>query len=113
MAKLKYLVETSAVRGLTGPATRPQQAHFEEETAGGELQTSIYLRKEFIHRWVCDLIRFACAVAQCGSVPDAIILLEQDFSPRNIKGILAVIAKYLQDTGSMTNGNTSPVCNAA
>ena len=42
-------------------------------------------------------------ISMCSDVSDALIVLEQDFKPRNVKGALAVVAKFLRDRGSMNN----------
>ncbi len=103
MSKLKYLVETSAVRPALGSSTTAHNRHFAEKTAGGSLWSSTYIRKEFIHRWVCDMIRIAVTIEQCDNVSDALIILEQDFSPRNVKGTLAAVAQMLRETGALDN----------
>src|SRR5258707_8839020 len=50
----------------------------------------------------CDLVRIALTIEQCNDGADALILLEQDFRPRNVKGMLAGIAR-LQETGAIRN----------
>jgi hypothetical protein len=99
----KYLVETSAVRPALGDSTPEHCQHFHEQVQGGNLYTSIYIRMEFIRRWVCDTIRMAILIAQCSDVADALCHIEQDFSPRSVKGALAVIQRCLREAGTMDN----------
>jgi hypothetical protein len=101
--KPKYLIETSAVRAATDSSTPAHNAHFREQVRGGTLWSSVYIRMEFIRRWVCDTIRVAITIDQCSSVSRALIILEQDFSGRSIKGYLACMASYLNQVGSMEN----------
>jgi hypothetical protein len=101
--KTKYLIETSIVRAALGDSTDAHVSHFQQQVAGGDLYSSIYLRMEFIRRWFCDSVRMALTIDSCGSVSEALIRLEQEFSPRNIKGYLAVISKTLAQNGSISN----------
>src|SRR5438105_4097457 len=87
----RFLVETSAVRPALGDSTPRHCAHFRGEVTGGDLITSVYVRMEFLRRWVCDAIRLALLIDRCGSVAEALCLVEQDFRPRSVKGLLAVI----------------------
>jgi hypothetical protein len=103
MPKRKYLVETSAVRPALGSSTTAHNQHFAEQMKDGRLKTSTYIRMEFIRRWVCDTIRMALTIEQCGDVADALILLEQDFRPRHVKGVLAGMAQWLRETGAIRN----------
>jgi hypothetical protein len=103
MPKNKYLVETSAVRPALGNSTAAHNQHFAEQVKDGRLWSSTYIRMEFIRRWVCDLIRFALTIDQCDSAADALVVLEQDFSPRNVKGSLASVSQILRETGSIDN----------
>jgi hypothetical protein len=97
----KYLVETSAVRPILGDSTIAQVAHANEETADGTLWSSVYLRMEYIRRWVCDAIRMATILSMCTDVGDALVIIEQDFSPRKVKGAIAVLAKLLREREMM------------
>ena len=99
----KFLVETSAVRPALGDSTPEHCRHFREQVEGGTLFTSVYIRMEFIRRWVCDAIRMALVISQCSDVAEALCILEQDFSPRSVKGALAVIQRCLRESGSMDN----------
>jgi hypothetical protein len=86
-----------------GESTKRHCQHFVYETADGELYTSIYVRKEFIRRWVRSLIRIAFAVDFFGTVDDALADLEQDFSIREIKASLHAIANMLRENGDLRN----------
>jgi hypothetical protein len=107
MAKPKHLVESSAVRPALGSSTARHNQHFAEQVKGGSLWTSTYIRMEFIRRWFCDLVRIALTIAQCDNVADALVILEQDFSPRNVKGTLAGVAQLLRENGAIGNTRTS------
>ena len=84
MKSTKILVETSALRPALGQSTKRHEEHFRNATAGGHLGTSVYIRMEFIRRWICDLIRLALEVDQFESVDEALVYLEQDFRPRAV-----------------------------
>jgi hypothetical protein len=101
--KLKLLIETSAVRAVLGDSTKDHVEHVKEQISGGKLWTSTYLRMEFIRRWFCDAVRIAFTIDQFRDVSDALVYLEQDFSPRNMKGNLAAMAKFLSNVGVMNN----------
>jgi hypothetical protein len=103
MRREKYLIETSSIRPALGSSTPAHCRHFDEQTQDGRLWTSTYIRMEFIRRWFCDMIRLALTIEQCSSVSGALFLLEQDFSPRRVKGILAGVAQHLQETGAIWN----------
>jgi hypothetical protein len=107
MAKTKYLVETSAVRPALSSSTAAHNQHFAEQVKDGSLWTSTYIRMEFIRRWFCDLVRIALTIEQCDNVSDALIILEQDFSLRHVKGTLAGVAQFLRETDAIGNTRTS------
>lgn len=85
--------------GMSGSA---QEREF-QTLAPDNLWTSTYIRKEFIQRWVADLIGLACAVSQSTDVADAMFQLEQKFGIRDVKGSLAAAAIVLRSTGSLNN----------
>jgi hypothetical protein len=99
----KFLVETSAVRPALGDSTARHCEHFQDQVSGGTLSTSVYIRMEFLRRWFCDAVRLALVIDQCGDVAEALVRIEQDFRPRSIKGLLAVVAKHLRDRGTLAN----------
>ncbi len=101
--KTKYLVETSAVRAAIGSSTRAHQEAFAKLSGDGTLFSSVYIRMEFMRRWVCDTIRAALVVDQCGSVKEALVHLEQDFRPRTVKTYLAALSEHLNQHGSVEN----------
>ena len=55
----KYLVETSALEPALLEATPAHKTHFEDAVRGGELWSSVYIRKEFMRRWFCDCVEMA------------------------------------------------------
>src|SRR4051794_2850194 len=98
MAKTKkYLIDTSSVRAATRDSTTAQSRHFDELTEGGALWTSTYIRMEFIRVWICQCALAAFTIAQCSTVSDALVILEQDFSPRKVKALVAMIATFLRE----------------
>jgi hypothetical protein len=68
MAKKKHLIETSAVPVALGESTPAHCAAFQEAVADGTQDTSVYIRKEFLHRWICYYIKMVFAVDQCGNL---------------------------------------------
>lgn len=100
---MKLLIETSAVRAAVGASMTEQESRLRELVGEGELWASCYIRKEFIARWIADAVRMATTIAQCNSVADALIYMEQDFSPRNVKGMVAMIADLLRARGVLQN----------
>ena len=82
----KLLIESSSVRAVLGDSTKDHVKHVMEQIAGGRLYSSTYLRMEFIRRWFCDAARMAFTIDQFRDVSDALIYLEQGFSPREMKG---------------------------
>lgn len=105
MKKKKFLVETSAVRAIVGPATDAQANTFRECTKDGALFTSAYIRMEFIRRWICSMIEMATVVHRYDNVQQALTYLEQSFSPRAVKSHSACIQEFLLHSGNL---NASP-----
>src|SRR5712692_6592412 len=70
--KRKYLIETSAIPVALAESTPKHCQHFEEEIKDGELYSSIYIRMEFIRRWICEHIRIALTIAHFENVHDAL-----------------------------------------
>jgi hypothetical protein len=99
----KLLIETSAVRPAIGFSSRNHITHFCAATSGGELFTSLYIRKEFIDRWIGDFANAAVTIEICDDVADALFKLEQQFSSRGVQGTLSVIAKIILDKEGMHN----------
>lgn len=98
-----YLVETSAVQPAIGGSTPKHNEHFRRSTADGTLATSIYIRKEYIDRWFLDLVRVATTIAMCDTVAHALVVLEQSFKPRDVKGVLHALSSMLTAQGSVGN----------
>lgn len=101
--KTKYLVETSAVPAALGESTRGHCEHFAESVAGGLLYTSLYIRKEFVSRWVKSYIEMAFAVDHFVDLPDALFHLNQTFSVREVKTYNHAIAVLLREKGRIKN----------
>src|SRR3954451_22552720 len=102
MSKKKYLIETSAVRAALGDSSVAQNRHLAAEVEGGSLWSSVYLRMEYIRRWFCDMSRMDFTIVICSDISDALIVLEQDFKTRNVKGILPALAKFLSERRAMS-----------
>ena len=96
--KRKYLIDTSAVPVALGESTPSHCNHFADAVADGTCWTSVYIRKEFIHRWVRDYIRMAFTVAHFERVPEALYHLEQALAlkPDSVSYRLALAQGYSQ-----------------
>jgi hypothetical protein len=101
--KTKYLVETSAIPVSLGESTAAHCDHFAEQVADGTLHTSVYIRKEFIHRWVRYYIEMAFTADHFSDLPSALFHLNQAFSTRDIKTENHAIAVLLQQKGRINN----------
>lgn len=71
MQKKKLLIDTSAVPPAIGQSSGPHIEHFKREVAGATLCTSVYIRKETLRLWVCEVIELAQLVDMSPSVSDA------------------------------------------
>ena len=69
--KPKYFVETSAVPVALGESTQAHCQHFGDATSDGTLHTSIYIRKEFIHRSILDYAEMAFVVDHFSDLSEA------------------------------------------
>ena len=107
--RAKYLIETSSIPAALEKSTPAHNRHFAELVKGGDLFSSFYIRMEFIRRWFCDAARVAFTIDQCTSVSHALVVLAQDFRPRNIKGTLAVMAERLSQRGTIQNSRDAAV----
>lgn len=103
MAKRKFLIDTSAVPAATGHSTPEHCRAYVGCIAGGTAWTSVYIRKEFLLRFISDGIVMALAMAQCRSPSDALHLLSQDFKTRRIKSIVSQIARIMEERGGLRN----------
>jgi hypothetical protein len=99
----KYLIESSTVRSALGESTPDHMEMFAQATRGGTLWTSVYIRMEYIRRRFCDDAHMAFKFAMCSDVSTALIVLEQSFKPRDVKGALASVALFLRERGAMSN----------
>ena len=99
----KYLVETSAVPVALGESTTRHCDHFAAATADGELWTSLYVRKEFIARWILSYIRMAFVTDHFKDLAEAQYHLSQDFSIRDVKTQVHAVGVLLQTKGRITS----------
>jgi hypothetical protein len=104
--KRKYLIETSAVPVALGESTPSHCNHFVDAVADGTCWTSIYIRKEFLARWVCYYVRMAFAVDHFQDLASALYHLEQSFSIRDVKAGQHALAALLQQKGRIENTRT-------
>lgn len=103
MTTKKYLIDTSLGPVAIGESTPAHIAHFKQETGDGALWASVYIRKEFIHRWVLLCFEMAACVRQFDNLADALNHLSQDFSGRSVKARLDMLAAILREKGSLRN----------
>jgi hypothetical protein len=103
----KFLIETSATPAATAFSTNEHCAHFQGKFEGEELWTSTYIRMEFIRVWICAFANVAATIALSENVSDALVVLEQDFSPRKVKAALRVVASLLRQNGMMNNSRAA------
>lgn len=105
----KYLIDTSLVPAAIGESTPAHVAHFKQATSDGALWSSVYVRKEFIHRWVLPCFEMAACVKQYDNLADALNYLTQDFSGRNVKARTDILAAILREKGSLRNTRETAV----
>lgn len=103
----KYLTETSAVPAATSLSTEAHGRHYADTVRDGQQWTSIYIRKEFIAGFFCELAYVASYTAQRTSVRDALRLLSQRYSIRAIKVDLIAIAHLLEQRNAMDNPHSA------
>lgn len=101
--KKKYLIETSAVPVAMGGSTPAHCQHFISAIADGNLWTSIYIRQEFIRRWICDCIKMAFAVDHFQDLPSAMHYLNQEYG-RGPKTQNYLLAEMLRRLGNVHSG---------
>ncbi len=101
--KKDYLVETSAVPVAMGESTPNHCQDLSSATSDGRCCTSIYIRMEFIRRWICDYIDTASKVDHYQTVASAMYHLEQEYKIRSIKARLHLLAAMLQQKGAVRN----------
>jgi hypothetical protein len=104
MKATRYLFDTSAVRPLLNWSTTEHVGHVKGLVADGEIWASVYVRKEYAARWVCDMIYAALVMDQSVDVADGMFRLEQEFG-RKPKSSLAGISLYLRKVGTLPNDN--------
>lgn len=101
----KYLIETSAVLAAVSLSTKAHARHYADAVRDGQQWTSVYIRKEFIAGFFCELVYVASFIAQRTSVKDALNLLTQRYSIRAIKVDLIAISQLLEQRRAMDNPN--------
>lgn len=99
----KYLVDTSAVPAAIGASTGAHCRHYAEAVRDGKRWTSVYIRKEFIQAFFCELAYAAFYISQRTSVRDSLALLANRFSIRNIKVDVIALGILLDQQKSMHN----------
>ena len=104
--KKKYLVETSAVRVALDETTPKHFCHFKEVTEDGDLATSIYIRMEFIRRWIAYYARMALKVDHYGNLSHAISHESESFSPRDLKTLIHLLSRLFA-SGKEVSGRTA------
>ncbi len=107
--KPAYLIETSAVLVSLGESTPAHCQHFAGEVRDGDLHTSIYIRMEFIRRWILDYIRMAATVDQVSNLHDTLFDLNQDFGIRSVKTQNHAIALLLKEKGRIENSRIAAI----
>ncbi|MGO8691732.1 MAG: hypothetical protein ACLQLG_19090 [Thermoguttaceae bacterium] len=103
MKKKKYLIETSAVLVAMGGSTADHRDEFQRTVADGALFTSLYIRKEFIRRWICYLIHLAFYRDQFGNLADAMDHANEAFSIRDVKTLNHFTTWYMRECGALTS----------
>lgn len=104
MAKKKYLIETSAVPVALGESTPAHGEHFRDAVADGQSYTSVYIRQEFIRRWILYGIKMAFRIDHFQDLPSAMHHLNQEFSIRDVKTQNYLLAEMLRRKGSVHSG---------
>ncbi|MHC4398608.1 MAG: hypothetical protein ACYTG0_02910 [Planctomycetota bacterium] len=107
MPKTKYLIETSAVPAALGESTPFHCRHFQDEVGDGTCWTSIYIRMEFVRRWIRHYIRMAFETDHYQDLSTALYHLEQDFGARGVKATGHAIAALLQQQGKIEDTRTA------
>lgn len=102
-SKAKYLVDTSCVPLVLGESTAAHVETFNSATQGGNLFSSVYIRKEFIKGWIASYLNLACCVNHFDSVDQALFHLEQEFSIRDVKRIVHALGVMLREKGVVNN----------
>ncbi len=90
--KKRYLIETSAVRAAIEETTPKHSRHFEEATRDGELSTSVYIRMEFLRRWIRYYLRIALIVDCFQNLPHALNYESESFSARDVKTLVHLLS---------------------
>jgi hypothetical protein len=100
---LKLLVETSCVPVALAESSAAHFEHFHGEIGAAELWSSVYVRKEFVRRWIRGYIEAACFVEHFESVDDALGYIQEDFSGRKVKVGMNAIRVLLREKDALSN----------
>lgn len=90
MPDTKYLIETSAVLGALGYSTKKHNEYVEQELLDGSKYSSVYIRKEVIGRFICDIIELAVKIEMCPSAGDAVIYTSQKWGRKSKIGLMII-----------------------
>ena len=101
MKKNKYLIETSAVQVAIGGSTAAHREEFRRTVSDGVLFTSLYIRKEFIQRWICYFIDLAFCRDQSASLADAMDHANEAFGIRDVKTLNHFTTWFMREFGSL------------
>ena len=104
MPRTKYLVETSAVVAVLGHSTADHNAYVAKELGDGTVETSVYVRKEFIRRFICDLIELAANVDFYTQPHDALLNLADEYGRKSKTG-LNLIGWILERDGQIADSH--------
>ncbi len=102
MSKKEYLIESSAAPVSINHSTPKHYKAYKDLVADGEVWTSVYIRMEFVRRWIKYFFRLAFTVQHFEDLSDAIRHENQSFSIRDIKAITEVIASLVEKKESLT-----------
>jgi hypothetical protein len=102
-----YLTETSAVLPAIAASTQSHTRHYFESVSDGQQFTSVYIRKEFLQTFFCELSYVAFFISQRSSVKDALVLLSQRYSTRAIKIDLIALGHILETGQAMNNSRVA------
>ena len=101
--KTKYLIETSAIPVALGESTPRHCEHFNASVADGALFVSIYVRMEFIRRWIRDYIKLAALIDHFRNMADALDYVNQEFGIRRVKALNHLVSVVLRQEGEVLN----------
>jgi hypothetical protein len=101
--KTKLIIETSCIPVALNESSDSHRVHFDKAIGDGEIWSSVYVRKEFIQRWIRTYIHVAFLINHYGTLDEALGYIEEDFSPRTIKTWMHALRGMLGQQGSLIN----------